>query len=162
MPAKIGFHLHVLDCYVLCVPACPVRIISLKWERIGYILAFGVGRSYRISFCPIFQDLFFAQFQYLYIFLSFPNIGMRRLPNMFSVKFTSFGNIPCFSCFPILSWKKKKQGEKKKSCSIRTAEKKTFQSFEILQTPKYLEGFAFQYFEKKNGKYGNYLNVRAK
>ena len=87
---------------------------------------------------------------------------MRRLPNMLpSVKFTSLVNISCFFLFSILYWKKKTRGKIwKKSSLTRTAEIFFFQSFEILQRPKYLEGFAFHSLEKKSEKYGKYKNVR--
>ena len=60
------------------------------------------GRSYRRTFCLIFQDFFFAHFFCISIFSKKknPNIGMRSLPNIFpSATFPRFGNVPFFSTF---------------------------------------------------------------
>ena len=70
------------------------------------------------DFLPKSPDIFFAQFLYFHIFLFFSKYWSLRniLP---SVKFPNFGNLSCFSCFVVFSWKKKEENLEKK-CSIRT------------------------------------------
>ena len=109
VPAKIGF--QVLDCVVLSVPACPVQnIIKIEEDR----LHSGVwcGPFLSNHFLSNFPGFFLRAVLVLIYFSFFPNIGMRRLPNMLpSVKFTSLVNISCFFLFSILYWKKKNKGK---------------------------------------------------